>query len=142
MRQAQTILFIFLGAVALGTFAAGPIGDRIGRRRVIWVPIVGALPFALLLPHANLAGAVVLSIAVGLVLSSAFSAIVVYAQELVPQKVGMVAGFVFGFAFGVGALGAAALGGLADMIGMQQVFNYLSLLLFLGFLTALLPEVE
>ena len=142
IRQAQTILFIFLGAVALGTFAGGPIGDRIGRRRVIWVSIVGALPFALLLPHANLAGAVALSIAVGLILSSAFSAIVVYAQELVPQKVGMVAGFVFGFAFGVGALGAAALGGLADMIGMQQVFNYLSLLLFLGFLTALLPEVE
>lgn len=142
IRQAQTILFIFLGAVALGTFAGGPIGDRIGRRRVIWVSIVGALPFALLLPHANLAGAVALSIAVGLILSSAFSAIVVYAQELMPQKVGMVAGFVFGFAFGVGALGAAALGGLADMIGMQQVFNYLFLLLFLGFLTALLPEVE
>ncbi|WP_378949251.1 MFS transporter [Paracoccus sp. R86501] len=142
IRQAQTILFIFLGAVALGTFFGGPIGDRIGRRRVIWVSIVGALPFALLLPHANLAGVIALSIAVGLILSSAFSAIVVYAQELMPQKVGMVAGFVFGFAFGVGALGAAILGGLADMIGMQQVFNYLSALLFLGFLTALLPDVE
>jgi FSR family fosmidomycin resistance protein-like MFS transporter len=142
IRQAQIILFIFLGAVALGTFFGGPIGDRIGRRRVIWVSIVGALPFALLLPHANLAGVIALSIAVGLILSSAFSAIVVYAQELMPQKVGMVAGFVFGFAFGVGALGAAILGGLADMIGMQQVFNYLSVLLFLGFLTALLPEVE
>lgn len=142
IRQAQTILFVFLGAVAVGTFFGGPIGDRIGRRRVIWVSIVGALPFALLLPHANLWGVIILSILVGLILSSAFSAIVVYAQELMPQKVGMVSGFVFGFAFGVGALGAAALGGIADLVGMQQVFNALSLLLFLGFLTALLPEIE
>lgn len=142
IRQAQTILFVFLGAVAVGTFFGGPIGDRIGRRRVIWVSIVGALPFALLLPHANLWGVIVLSILVGLILSSAFSAIVVYAQELMPQKVGMVSGFVFGFAFGVGALGAAALGGIADLVGMQQVFNALSLLLFLGFLTALLPNIE
>jgi FSR family fosmidomycin resistance protein-like MFS transporter len=142
IRQAQTILFVFLGAVAVGTFFGGPIGDRIGRRRVIWVSIVGALPFALLLPHANLWGVIVLSILVGLILSSAFSAIVVYAQELMPQKVGMVSGFVFGFAFGVGAFGAAALGGIADLVGMQQVFNALSLLLFLGFLTALLPDIE
>lgn len=142
IRQAQTILFVFLGAVAIGTFFGGPIGDRIGRRRVIWVSIVGALPFALLLPHVNLWGVIVLSILVGLILSSAFSAIVVYAQELMPQKVGMVSGFVFGFAFGVGALGAAALGGIADLVGMQQVFNALSLLLFLGFLTALLPDIE
>ncbi|WP_408594771.1 MFS transporter (plasmid) [Paracoccus marcusii] len=142
IRQAQTILFVFLGAVAVGTFFGGPIGDRIGRRRVIWVSIVGALPFALLLPHANLWGVIILSILVGLILSSAFSAIVVYAQELMPQKVGMVSGFVFGFAFGIGALGAAALGGIADLVGMQQVFNALSGLLFLGFLTALLPEIE
>ena len=142
IRQAQTILFVFLGAVAVGTFFGGPIGDRIGRRRVIWVSIVGALPFALLLPHVNFWGVIVLSILVGLILSSAFSAIVVYAQELMPQKVGMVSGFVFGFAFGVGALGAAALGGIADLVGMQQVFNALSLLLFLGFLTALLPNIE
>lgn len=142
IRQAQTILFVFLGAVAVGTFFGGPIGDRIGRRRVIWVSIVGALPFALLLPHANLWGVIVLSILVGLILSSAFSAMVVYAQELMPQKVGMVSGFVFGFAFGVGALGAAALGGIADLVGMQQVFNALSGLLFLGFLTALLPDIE
>lgn len=142
IRQAQTILFVFLGAVAIGTFFGGPIGDRIGRRRVIWVSIVGALPFALLLPHVNLWGVIVLSILVGLILSSAFSAIVVYAQELMPQKVGMVSGFVFGFAFGIGALGAAALGGIADLVGIQQVFNALSLLLFLGFLTALLPDIE
>ncbi|WP_411840365.1 MFS transporter [Paracoccus sp. ME4] len=142
IRQAQTVLFVFLGAVAVGTFFGGPIGDRIGRRRVIWVSIVGALPFALLLPHANLWGVVALSVLVGLILSSAFSAIVVYAQELMPQKVGMISGFVFGFAFGIGALGAAALGGIADVIGMQQVFNILSTLLFLGFLTALLPDIE
>ena len=142
IRQAQTILFVFLGALAVGTFFGGPIGDRIGRRRVIWVSIVGALPFALLLPHANLWGVIILSILVGLILSSAFSAIVVYAQELMPQKVGMVSGFVFGFAFGVGALGAAALGGIADLVGMQQVFYALSGLVFLGFLTALLPEIE
>ena len=142
IRQAQTILFVFLGALAVGTFFGGPIGDRIGRRRVIWVSIVGALPFALLLPHVNLWGVIILSILVGLILSSAFSVIVVYAQELMPQKVGMVSGFVFGFAFGIGALGAAALGGIADLVGMQQVFNALSLLLFLGFLTALLPDIE
>lgn len=142
IREAQTILFVFLGAVAVGTFFGGPIGDRIGRRTVIWVSIVGALPFALLLPHANLGGVIALSIVVGLVLSSAFSAIVVYAQDLLPQKVGMVSGFVFGFAFGIGALGAAALGALADLIGMQQVFNALSALLFLGFLTALLPRID
>lgn len=142
IQESQTVLFIFLGAVAVGTFFGGPIGDRIGRKKVIWGSILGALPFALLLPHANLAGTITLSILVGLVLSSAFSAIVVYAQELLPQKVGMVAGFVFGFAFGIGALGAAALGALADQIGMQQVFNYLSALLFLGLLTAFLPDIE
>lgn len=142
VAQAQAILFVFLAAVAFGTFFGGPVGDHIGRKKVIWVSIVGALPFAMVLPHVPLWGAVGLSIVVGLVLSSAFSAIVVFAQELLPQKVGMVAGFVFGFAFGVGALGAAGLGALADRIGMEQVFGYLPLLLCLGFLTALLPEVE
>ena len=140
--HAQGLLFVFLAAVAFGTFFGGPIGDRIGRKKVIWGSIVGALPFAVLLPHAPLWVAVCLSIIVGLVLSSAFSAIVVYAQELMPQKVGMVAGFVFGFAFGVGALGAAALGALADQIGMQQVFGSLSMLLCLGFLTVFLPDIE
>ncbi|MBE3636747.1 MFS transporter [Mangrovicoccus algicola] len=137
---AQGLLFVFLAAVAFGTFAGGPLGDRIGRKRVIWGSILGALPFAAALPFASLWGAVALSIAVGLVLSSAFSAIVVYAQELMPHRVGMVAGFVFGFAFGIGALGAAALGALADRIGMEQVFALLPLLLLLGLLTALLPE--
>lgn len=142
IKDAQTTLFIFLGAVAVGTFAGGPIGDRIGRKRVIWVSILGALPFALLLPHASFMGTIALSIIIGLILASAFSAIVVYAQELLPQKVGMVSGFIFGFAFGIGALGAAALGAVADQLGMQQVFNYLSALLFLGLLTFYLPNMD
>ena len=139
---AQGLLFVFLAAVAFGTFFGGPIGDRIGRKKVIWGSIIGALPFALILPFVPLWAAVGLSVVVGLILSSAFSAIVVYAQELLPQKVGMVSGFVFGFAFGVGALGAAALGALADHIGMQQVFGYLSVLLCLGFLTVFLPDLD
>lgn len=142
VQQAQGLLFVFLAAVAFGTFFGGPIGDRIGRKKVIWASIVGALPFALVLPHTPQWAAVGLSIIVGLILSSAFSAIVVFAQELLPRKVGMVTGFVFGFAFGVGALGAAALGALADQIGMQQVFGYLAALLCLGFLTVFLPDLE
>lgn len=142
VAQAQSLLFIFLAAVAFGTFFGGPVGDRIGRKKVIWVSIVGALPFALMLPFAELWVAVGLSIIVGVILSSAFSAIVVFAQELMPQNVGMVTGFVFGFAFGVGALGAAAFGALADHIGIEQVFTYLSMLLFLGFLTKFLPDLK
>lgn len=140
--HAQGLLFAFLTAVAFGTFFGGPVGDRIGRKKVIWGSIVGALPFAILLPLTPLWAAVCLSVIVGLVLSSAFSTIVVFAQELMPQKVGMIAGFVFGFAFGIGALGAAALGALADLIGMQQVFNYLAILLCLGFLTTFLPDID
>ncbi|MCJ8240718.1 MFS transporter [Peteryoungia algae] len=139
---AQGFLFVFLAAVVFGTFFGGPIGDRIGRKKVIWGSIAGALPFAVALPHVPMWIALALSIVVGLVLSSAFSAIVVFAQELLPQKIGMVSGFVFGFAFGAGALGAAALGALADHIGMAQVFEYLPLLLCLGFLTALLPDLD
>lgn len=142
VAHAQGLLFVFLAAVALGTFFGGPVGDRIGRKKVIWGSIVGALPFAVVLPHTSLWAAIGLSIVVGLVLSSAFSAIVVFAQELLPQKVGMVSGFVFGFAFGVGALGAAGLGALADQLGMEQVFGYFSLILCLGFLTALLPNLD
>lgn len=142
IREAQTYLFIFLGSVAVGTFFGGPIGDRFGRLKVIWGSILGALPFGLLLPHVNLFGTAILSICVGFILSSAFSAIVVYAQELLPQKVGMVAGLVFGFAFGIGALGAAALGALADYIGMEQVFTLFPVLLFMGGLTIFLPNVE
>lgn len=142
VREAQGYLFAFLAAIAVGTFFGGPIGDRVGRIKVIWGSILGALPFALLLPHMNLFGTAVMSIMVGLILSSAFSAIVVYAQELLPRKVGMVAGFVFGFAFGIGALGAALLGAVADQIGIEYVFNACPLLLLLGFLTILLPNIE
>lgn len=139
-EQAQLYLFLFLGAIAAGTFIGGPVGDRFGRLTVIWCSIVGALPFTLLLPHLDLFGTAVVSVFVGLILSSAFSAIVVYAQELVPGKVGMVAGFVFGFAFGVGAIGAAVLGALADQIGIIQVFGLCAFLPFLGFLTIFLPR--
>ncbi|HEY0032971.1 MAG TPA: MFS transporter [Devosia sp.] len=140
VQQAQYLLFAFLGAIAVGTFFGGPLGDRFGRLAVIWGSIVGALPFTLMIPYADLNGAVALSIIVGLILSSAFSAIVVYAQELVPGKVGLVSGFVFGFAFGIGALGAAVLGALADRIGMTQVFAIGAFLPVLGFLTIFLPR--
>jgi len=139
-QDAQLYLFLFLGAVAAGTFVGGPIGDRYGRLAVIWVSILGSLPFTLLLPHLDLFGTAAMSVMAGLILSSAFSAMVVYAQELVPGKVGMVAGFVFGFAFGIGALGAAAMGAAADWIGMIAVFNICAFLPALGLLTILLPR--
>jgi MFS transporter, FSR family, fosmidomycin resistance protein len=140
--QAQLYLFLFLGAVAAGTFIGGPVGDRFGRLTVIWCSIVGALPFTLILPHLDLTWTAVASVLVGLVLSSAFSAIVVYAQDLIPGKVGMVAGFVFGFAFGIGAIGAAVLGALADRFGIISVFNLCAFLPVLGFLTILLPKTD
>ena len=140
--QSQLYLFLFLGAVAAGTIIGGPAGDRFGRLTVIWCSIVGALPFTLVLPHLDLTWTAVASVAVGLVLSSAFSAIVVYAQELIPGKVGLVAGFVFGFAFGIGAIGAAVLGALADRFGILFVFNLCGFLPFLGFLTIFLPRTD
>ena len=139
-QEAQYYLFAFLGAVAAGTFIGGPGGDRYGRLAVIWVSILGALPFTLALPYLDLFWTCVMSVMVGLILSSAFSAMVVYAQELVPGKVGMVAGFVFGFAFGIGALGAAAMGALADWIGIIAVFQICAFLPILGILTVLLPK--
>lgn len=136
-QQAQLYLFLFLGAIAAGTFIGGPVGDRFGRLTVIWCSIVGALPFTLLLlPHMDLTGTAIVSMLVGLILSSAFSAIVVYAQELLPGKVGMTAGF----AFGIGAIGAAVLGALADQLGIIYVFNLCAFLPFLGFLTIFLPR--
>jgi FSR family fosmidomycin resistance protein-like MFS transporter len=140
VQSAQLHLFVFLGAAAAGTFAGGPIGDRIGRKRVIWVSILGALPFTILLPYANLFWTSVLTIAIGLIISSAFSAILVFATELVPGKVGLVAGLFFGFAFGIAALGSAALGELADHTGVEFVYRICAWLPAIGLLTAFLPD--
>ena len=142
VRTSQLLLFVFLGAIAAGTFAGGPIGDRVGRKAVIWVSILGTLPFALALPYANLFWTGILTVIIGLVLASAFSAIVVFAQELVPGRVGAVSGLFFGFAFGAGGLGAALLGQLADATSMPFVFKLCSFLPAIGLLTAWLPDIE
>ncbi|HEX6018534.1 MAG TPA: MFS transporter, partial [Burkholderiaceae bacterium] len=138
--SAQVHLFVFLFASALGTLVGGPLGDRIGRKPVIWVSILGVAPFSLLLPHADLFWTTVLTVVIGLVLSSAFSAIVVYAQELIPGKVGMVSGLFFGFAFGMGGLGAAVLGVLADRTSIDFVYRTIAWLPLLGVVAALLPR--
>lgn len=142
VQSAEVHLFVFLGAVAAGTIIGGPVGDRIGRKYVIWGSILGVLPFTLLMPYANLFWTGVLSVIIGLILASAFSAIVVYAQELVPGKVGMVSGMFFGFAFGVGGLGAALLGRLADKTSIDFVYHVCSFLPAIGILTAFLPNIE
>jgi FSR family fosmidomycin resistance protein-like MFS transporter len=140
VQSAQLHLFLFLFASAVGTVAGGPIGDRIGRKPVIWASILGVAPFALLLPHANLFWTTALTVVIGLVLSSAFSAILVYAQELMPGKVGMVSGLFFGFAFGMGGLGAAVLGLLADRTSIAFVYEAIAWLPLLGVVTVLLPK--
>jgi FSR family fosmidomycin resistance protein-like MFS transporter len=141
VQTAQVYLFVFLLAVTIGTFMGGPIGDRIGRKHVIWGSIVGALPFTLALPYVNLFWTVTLSVVIGLVIASAFAAIVVYAQELVPGRVGMIAGVFFGVSFGVAALGAAVLGKLADMTSLRFVYHICAYLPAIGFLTVLLPNL-
>lgn len=141
VQQAQILLFLFLGASAAGVFFGGPIGDRFGSRSVIWFSILGVIPFALMLPYANLFWTCVLVVVIGLIFSSAFSAIVVFAQELVPGRVGMIAGLFFGFAFGFGGLGAAVLGLFADRHGIEFVYNLCSYLPLLGLLTVLLPRL-
>ncbi|HEX4480299.1 MAG TPA: MFS transporter [Rudaea sp.] len=141
-QNAQIHLFYFLGAVALGTLVGGPIGDRFGRKYVIWFSILGTLPFTLLLPHVDLFWSSVLIVVIGLILSSAFSAILVYAQELIPGKVGTIAGLFFGFAFGMGGLGAALLGQLADAKGIEYVYAVCAYLPALGLLTVLLPNLH
>jgi FSR family fosmidomycin resistance protein-like MFS transporter len=141
-QTSQIYLFVFLAAAAAGTFIGGPIGDRFGRKVVIWVSILGVLPFTLLLPYVGLAATVVLSVLIGLILSSAFSAIVVYAQELMPGRVGMVSGLFFGVAFGMAGIGAAALGELADLTNIEFVYRVCSFLPLIGLLTALLPDIE
>ena len=142
IQSAQIHLFIFQFAVAAGTLIGGPVGDRIGRKYVIWISILGVSPLTLLLPHAGLAGTTILSILIGVILSSAFSAILVYAQELIPGKVGMIAGLFFGFAFGMGALGSAALGALADMTSIAHVYRMIAFLPLLGLIAGLLPNIE
>ncbi len=140
VQGSQVYLFIFLGAVALGTILGGPIGDRFGRKRVIWASILGVLPFTLMMPYANLFWTGTLSAIIGLILASAFSAIIVYAQELLPGKVGMVAGLFFGFAFGMGGIGAAVLGELADHTSIRFVYHVCAFLPAIGLLTAFLPS--
>jgi FSR family fosmidomycin resistance protein-like MFS transporter len=134
-------LFLFLFAVAIGTLFGGPIGDSIGRKRVIWGSILGAAPFALALPYANLAWTGVLVFIIGLVLASAFSAILVFAQELIPGKIGTVSGLFFGLAFGMAGIGAAVFGGLADRHGIEFVYHLCSYLPLLGIMTAFLPDL-
>jgi MFS transporter, FSR family, fosmidomycin resistance protein len=141
MQDSQFMLFLFLGAAALGTFFGGPIGDRFGARFVIWFSILGVIPFALLLPYADLFWTCVLSVAIGVIFASAFPAIVVFAQQLVPGRVGMIGGLFFGFAFGAGGLGAALLGTLADAHGIEFVYWLCSFLPLLGLFTVLLPRI-
>jgi FSR family fosmidomycin resistance protein-like MFS transporter len=142
VRSAQYCLFVFLASVAAGTIIGGPVGDRIGRKLVIWCSILGVLPFSLLLPHASLFWTVALSIPIGVILASAFPAIIVYAQELLPGRVGLVSGLFFGFAFGMGGIGAAVLGQLADRTSIGFVYQVCAFLPAIGLLTALLPNLE
>jgi MFS transporter, FSR family, fosmidomycin resistance protein len=142
IRDAQLHLFIFQFAVAAGTLVGGPIGDRIGRKYVIWISILGVAPLTILLPYAGWAGTTVLSVFIGVILSSAFSAILVYAQELIPGRVGMIAGLFFGFAFGMGALGSAALGWLADLTSIDHVYHMIGFLPLLGLIAGFLPNIE
>ncbi|RXZ32443.1 MFS transporter [Oxalobacteraceae bacterium CAVE-383] len=142
VSTAQMYLFLFLAAVTAGTFFGGPIGDRIGRKRVIWISILGAAPFTLMMPYVSLFWTGVLTVVIGFVIASAFSAIVVYAQELVPGNVGMIAGIFFGLMFGIGGLGAAGMGHIADIAGIAYVYKLCSFLPLLGMLTILLPDIE
>jgi FSR family fosmidomycin resistance protein-like MFS transporter len=142
VQSAQVHLFAFLFAVAAGALIGGPVGDRIGRKWVIWVSILGVAPFTLMLPHANLMWTGVLTVIIGLILASAFSAILVYAQELIPGRVGMVSGLFFGFAFGMGGIGAAVLGNLADARGIAYVYQLCAYLPLMGVITVLLPNLE
>lgn len=142
VQNAQIHLFIFLFAVAAGTMIGGPVGDKIGRKYVIWFSILGVAPFTLMLPHASLYWTSILTVIIGLILASAFSAILVYAQELIPGKTGMVSGLFFGLAFGMGGVGAAVLGQIADKTSIEQVYQYCAFLPLLGIFTILLPNLE
>jgi FSR family fosmidomycin resistance protein-like MFS transporter len=141
IQSSQVHLFLFLFAIATGTFLGGPIGDRVGRKYVIWFSILGVAPFTLLLPYANLFWTTVLSLMIGVILASAFSAILVYAQELIPGKIGMISGLFFGFAFGMGGLGSALLGMLADATSIEYVYHVCAFLPLIGVLTVFLPDI-
>jgi len=140
--RAQVYLFVFLFAVAAGTILGGPLGDRFGRKYVIWFSILGVAPFSLVLPHVGLTATVILSVAIGVILASAFSAILVYAQELIPGKVGLIAGLFFGLAFGMSGIASAALGKLADQTSIEHVFYLCGFLPLIGLLTGFLPRLE
>jgi len=142
VQTAQMYLFLFLAAVAAGTIIGGPFGDRFGRKYVIWISILGVAPFTLILPYANLFWTAVLTLIIGVILASAFSAILVYGQELVPGKAGMIAGLFFGFAFGMAGIGSAVLGRLADHTSVEYVFHVCAFLPLLGLLTGFLPDIE
>ncbi|MEO6005768.1 MAG: MFS transporter [Opitutus sp.] len=142
VRSSQVFLFVFLFAVAAGTILGGPLGDRFGRKYVIWFSILGVAPFSLLLPHVGLTATVLLSAVIGVILASAFSAILVYAQELIPGKVGLIAGLFFGWAFGISGIASAALGKLADHTSIEHVFYLCGFLPLIGLLTGLLPNLE
>ena len=142
IQSAQLHLFSFLFATALGTLVGGPVGDRIGRKRVIWVSILGVAPFTLILPYMNMTWTAVLVFIIGLTIASAFSAIVVFAQELLPGRIGTVSGLFFGLAFGIGGIAAALLGQLADARGIEFVYSVCSFLPLIGLLTAFLPELR
>lgn len=142
VRTAQIYLFVFLGAVAAGTIIGGPVGDRMGRKPVIWCSILGVLPFTMLLPYASLFWTAILTVIIGLVLASAFSAILVYAQDLVPGKVGTISGLFFGLAFGMGGVGAALMGKLADQTSIEFVYRVCAFLPVIGLLAAFLPNLE
>jgi FSR family fosmidomycin resistance protein-like MFS transporter len=142
VQASQVYLFVFLGSVALGTILGGPVGDRFGRKYVIWGSIVGVLPFTILLPHANLLWTAVLTVPIGLILASAFPAIIVYAQELLPGRTGTVAGLFFGFAFGMGGIGAAVLGKVADTFGIRLVYEICAFLPVIGLLAGFLPDID
>jgi FSR family fosmidomycin resistance protein-like MFS transporter len=142
IQNAQYLLFVFMGSVALGTILGGPLGDRFGRKYVIWISILGVAPFSILLPHVGLLATILMTVPIGLILASAFPAILVYAQELVPGKVGTISGLFFGFAFGLGGIASATLGKLADLRGIVSVFQVCSFLPLIGLLTWFLPNIR
>jgi FSR family fosmidomycin resistance protein-like MFS transporter len=141
VQHSQIFLFVFLIATAIGTLVGGPLGDRIGRKYVIWISILGAAPFTLLMPYANLWGTALMSFCTGLILSSAFPAILLYAQELLPYKLGLVSGLFFGFAFGVAGIASAVLGRMADLYGIESVYHVCAYMPLLGLITGLLPNL-